>query len=86
MPIYEYKCRKCDKVFEEFQSIHDKPLKYCSVCKGRLQKVFSSIGISFKGSGFYSTDNKKNKVPAAQVPVKKEVKPEPKPVLPVKKS
>lgn len=84
MPIYEYKCRKCDKVYEEFQSIHDKPLKYCEVCKGRLQKVFSSVGISFKGSGFYSNDSQKSKSPAAQTPAKKEVKPEPKPDLPAK--
>jgi len=80
MPIYEYKCRKCDKVYEEFQSIHDKPLKYCKVCNGRLQKVFSSVGISFKGSGFYSTDSKKHRTPPASVPAKKEVKTEPKSV------
>lgn len=80
MPIYEYKCRKCDKVFEEFQSIHDKPLKYCGICKGRLQKVFSSVGISFKGAGFYSTDSKKHKVPAVKTPAKNETKAEVKPV------
>ncbi len=75
MPIYEYKCRKCDKVFEEFQSIHDKPLKYCSVCKGRLQKLFSTIGISFKGSGFYVTDSRKSASSPKSVPSGKSNKP-----------
>jgi putative FmdB family regulatory protein len=59
MPTYEYKCTKCEEMFEVFQKMTDIPLKECPVCGGELQKVISGgIGIIFKGSGFYSTDSK----------------------------
>ena len=59
MPTYEYKCTKCEEIYEIFQKMTDVPLKECPVCGGELQKVISGgIGIIFKGSGFYTTDNK----------------------------
>lgn len=60
MPVYEYRCKNCKYQFEIKQSIHDKPVEICPKCKGKVQKIIgSSIGISFKGSGFYVTDSKK---------------------------
>ena len=56
MPTYEYKCEKCSKIFEEFQSINDAPIVECVFCKGSVKRVFSSVGISFKGSGFHVND------------------------------
>jgi len=59
MPTYEYKCSKCEEVFEIFQKITDAPLRECPVCGGEMKKIISGgIGIIFKGSGFYTTDHK----------------------------
>ena len=61
MPTYEYKCTKCEEIYEIFQKMTDVPLKECPVCGGELQKVISGgIGIIFKGSGFYTTDSKRS--------------------------
>ena len=57
MPTYEYRCPSCGYDFEIFQKFSDKPLSVCPQCGGELRKVFNSVGIVFKGSGFYSTDN-----------------------------
>lgn len=57
MPTYEYACSKCDEHFEVYQSFSDEPLKKHSGCGGKLSKVFGSVGIVLKGSGFYKTDN-----------------------------
>lgn len=59
MPIYEYKCTKCNKVFEEHQSHKDKPVEKCKFCQSPVKRVFSPVGISFKGSGFYVNDSAK---------------------------
>jgi putative FmdB family regulatory protein len=59
MPTYEYACRNCDEHVEVVQSFKDEPLTTCPQCGGPLRKVFGSIGISFKGSGFYKTDTRK---------------------------
>jgi len=56
MPTYEYACTACDRHFEVRQSFEDAPLQTCEVCNGRLRRVIHPVGISFKGSGFYSTD------------------------------
>lgn len=57
MPVYEYECLECGKVFEEFQSFSDKPVSQCPFCKGKVKRLISkSVGFVFKGSGFYSTD------------------------------
>ena len=58
MPTYEYKCDKCGKVFEEYQSFQDKALTQCKFCKGPVKKVFYPAGIVFKGTGFHVTDYK----------------------------
>ena len=58
MPTYEYACKSCGEHVEVVQSFKDEPLTECPACGGPLRKVFGSIGISFKGSGFYKTDNR----------------------------
>ena len=60
MPTYEYECRSCGHTFEALQSMNDKPLSRCPKCKSSLRRVINGgMGVIFKGSGFYSTDNKK---------------------------
>ena len=59
MPIYEYACTSCGERTEAKQSFDDPPLEDCQQCGGKLRKLFSPVGIVFKGSGFYSTDAKK---------------------------
>lgn len=58
MPTYEYVCRDCNQHLEVTQSFNDDPLTKCPNCGGELRKVFGNIGITFKGSGFYKTDNR----------------------------
>jgi putative FmdB family regulatory protein len=58
MPIYEYECEKCGRRLEVFQHFSDEPLKTCSECSGPLRRVIQPVGIIFKGSGFYVTDNR----------------------------
>ena len=58
MPTYEYACRECGRHLEVVQSFTDEPLTVCPSCDGPLRKVFGSIGIAFKGSGFYKTDSR----------------------------
>lgn len=58
MPTYQYACTTCDHRFEAVQSFSDSSLTVCPVCEGSLRKVFSSVGIVFKGSGFYRTDSR----------------------------
>ena len=66
MPTYQYACTDCAERSEVVQKFTDEPLLVCSTCGGRLRKVFSPVGIVFKGSGFYRTDSragaKKDKV------------------------
>ncbi len=56
MPIYEYACTACGERTEARQSFDDPPLEICDVCGGKLRKLYSPVGIVFKGSGFYATD------------------------------
>jgi putative FmdB family regulatory protein len=58
MPTYEYACKNCGEHLEVVQSFKDDPLTTCPSCGGDLRKVFGSIGIAFKGSGFYKTDSR----------------------------
>jgi len=60
MPIYEYRCEKCDSHFEVIQKFSDKPLKFCSNCKGKLTKLISQTSFQLKGSGWYVTDYAKS--------------------------
>ena len=57
MPTYEYRCRDCGHELEAVQAFTDDALTECPQCAGSLRKVFGSIGVSFKGSGFYKTDH-----------------------------
>ncbi|HBX69218.1 MAG TPA: FmdB family transcriptional regulator [Chloroflexi bacterium] len=59
MPIYTYRCENCGVQFERQQKFSDDPLKRCPDCnKNALRKVYLPVGIVFKGSGFYATDNR----------------------------
>jgi len=58
MPIYVYRCADCDAEIERRQSFSDAPLSVCETCGGRLRRVLQPAGVIFKGSGFYSTDNR----------------------------
>ena len=58
MPTYEYACTECGDRTEVVQSIAEPPPTTCTVCGGPLRKVFSPVGIVFKGSGFYRTDSR----------------------------
>ena len=58
MPTYQYACTACGHRFEAVQSFSDASLTACPACSGTLRKVFSSVGIVFKGSGFYRTDSR----------------------------
>ncbi|WP_161926393.1 FmdB family zinc ribbon protein [Gordonia crocea] len=64
MPTYSYACTECDNKFDIVQSFSDDALTECPQCHGRLRKLFNSVGIVFKGSGFYRTDSRSGSVPA----------------------
>ena len=59
MPTYEYHCATCAENFDVVQSFQDDPLTECPTCGSPVRKVFGSVGIVFKGSGFYKTDSRK---------------------------
>jgi putative FmdB family regulatory protein len=67
MPTYQYACTACDPEFEAIQSFSDDSLTECPQCKGEIRKVYTAVGVVFKGSGFYKTDSAK-KSTAADVP------------------
>lgn len=56
MPTYSYRCTECDTAFDIQQAFTDNSLTECPTCGGKLRKVFSSIGVTFNGSGFYRND------------------------------
>ncbi|WP_405485950.1 FmdB family zinc ribbon protein [Nocardia sp. NBC_00511] len=58
MPTYSYACTECDNKFDIVQSFSDDALTTCDRCNGKLRKLFNSVGIVFKGSGFYRTDSR----------------------------
>jgi putative FmdB family regulatory protein len=58
VPTYQYACKACEHRFEAVQAFSDSALTECPECSGALRKVFSSVGIVFKGSGFYRTDSR----------------------------
>ena len=74
MPTYQYACTACGHQLEAVQSFAEDPLTECPACAGRLRKLYSSVGIVFKGSGFYRTDSRDAKgstvssSPAASAP------------------
>ncbi len=58
MPTYQYTCTDCGQPLEAVQSFSDPSLTVCPSCGGNLRKVFSAVGVVFKGSGFYRTDSR----------------------------
>jgi len=62
MPTYDYECTNCGYTFEQFQKMSDQPLSECPSCGGRVRRLIGGgLGVIFKGSGFYVTDNKSAK-------------------------
>ncbi len=59
MPLYEYECNVCRERFERRQKVTDEPVSVCPSCGGAVRRVIHPVGIIFKGSGFYVTDNRK---------------------------
>ena len=85
MPTYQYKCDDCGVRFERFQHFSELPLERCPECDGAVRRVIQPVGVIFKGSGFYVTDNKKNsaltsKADKSEGETKTEAKTEAKPV------
>ncbi|MHC9296645.1 FmdB family zinc ribbon protein [Mycobacterium sp. LTG2003] len=58
MPTYSYACTECGNRFDAVQAFSDDALTTCPKCSGKLRKLFGSVGVVFKGSGFYRTDNR----------------------------
>ena len=68
MPIYEYRCEKCEKQFEMLQKITAEPLTECPDCGGPVHKLVSSTSFILKGGGWYATDYGKNRKPESKKP------------------
>ncbi len=58
MPTYSYRCTECDNAFDIQQALSDDSLTECPACKGKLRKLFNTVGVTFNGSGFYRTDSR----------------------------
>lgn len=67
MPTYQYACTACGHEFEAIQSFSDDSLTQCPECKGEIRKVYTAVGVVFKGSGFYKTDSA-SKTPSTEAP------------------
>ncbi|HEU5222314.1 MAG TPA: FmdB family zinc ribbon protein [Candidatus Lumbricidophila sp.] len=65
MPSYSYRCTECQHAFDVQQAFSDASLTTCPSCNGRLRKLFSAVGVTFNGSGFYRTDSRSDSKPAA---------------------
>jgi putative FmdB family regulatory protein len=65
MPLYEYECNSCKKRFELRQKVTDDSVSICPSCGGSVRRVIHPVGIIFKGSGFYVTDNRKGEAPSS---------------------
>jgi putative FmdB family regulatory protein len=60
VPAYQYKCADCNEITEEVRGItEDIPDLFCKICNLKLKRIYSNIGVTFNGSGFYKTDNRK---------------------------
>ena len=60
MPAYDYRCTVCDTTFEIVRSISDSGDVCCSICGGPTKRLFTPVGVHFKGSGFYNTDSRRS--------------------------
>lgn len=58
MPTYQYACADCGHQFEIFQAFSEEPISTCPICKGEARKVYSNVGVVFKGTGFYKNDSR----------------------------
>ena len=58
MPTYSYRCTECGTAFDIHQAFTDDSLTECPTCRGKLRKVFSAVGVTFNGSGFYRNDSR----------------------------
>jgi putative FmdB family regulatory protein len=58
MPLYTYRCNDCNHMFETRQRMSDDPLTNCPTCPGEVRRVINSVGVVFKGNGFYVTDSR----------------------------
>jgi putative FmdB family regulatory protein len=83
MPIYEYQCPKCEKVFDVIQKFSDAPLEKCEECGGPVSKLVSMSSFALKGTGWYTTDYKRASGPSASP---KSSAPAPAPSTPAKTS
>jgi len=68
VPTYSYRCSECETAFDIHQSFSDDSLTVCPSCGGVLRKVFSAVGVSFSGSGFYRNDSRATPPSAAEKP------------------
>lgn len=68
MPTYQYHCNDCNNDLEVVQKFTDDALTVCPNCRGHLRKVYSAVGVVFKGSGFYATDNRSKDATSAVLP------------------
>jgi putative FmdB family regulatory protein len=75
VPTYQYRCTECGEDLEVVQKFSDEPLTVCPACQGALRKVFSPVGIVFKGSGFYRTDSRNGSGSGAGDGAKKDKEP-----------
>jgi putative FmdB family regulatory protein len=62
VPTYEYECTNCHRRYEFVQKFTDPPMETCEACGGKLKRIWTSVGVVLKGSGFYSTDNRSSRV------------------------
>ncbi|TDV45387.1 FmdB family zinc ribbon protein [Actinophytocola oryzae] len=68
MPTYQYACTACDHRFDAVQSFSDASLTECPECGGKLRKLYGSVGVVFKGSGFYRNDSRSESKSKATAP------------------
>lgn len=72
MPIYLYECDSCGLRFEKMQRMTEEPLTDCPECDGQVRRIIQPVGIIFKGSGFYVTDNRQGSSPTLAPPKEKD--------------
>jgi len=72
MPVYEYECEQCGVRFERLQRMSEASLTECPECSGHIHRVMQPVGVIFKGSGFYVTDNRGRSSTGVPAPKKKE--------------
>jgi len=78
MPTYQYACADCGHQFEAFQTFSEASLTTCPECKGEVRKIYSAVGVVFKGSGFYKTDSAQSNAKPSSTPATPAPAPTPK--------